>query len=325
MKQLFKTFFITTIIFFSIVLAAKASIISDEIQNSLLINNKEKMDLIIDENNRKLQEYIDYYTAYYNFLGRGQDYIDSFIREANYKYTPILKSGFAYHLLEIQKYGYQYAQNHCFDDLISDDKIWIIRRQYMYDGHFKDLNTDVVDMNITSNGLIRYTPSDLCDFLIDTDNIEKIVAESVDEEIIDCKIIYLTAGVFMLYLKGEETDYGMKFYHGERFQDYEQSFELYKVYKLSDLLENFANADYCKQPEMMEEKSMYTAEAEALNSAGILQGTENGLELLKPLNRIEATTILVRILGLENNQTSDTSYFNDIPNDNWGVKYANII
>ena len=196
----------------------------------------------------------------------------------------------------------------------------------MEDAHFKDLNTDVVEMNSTLNGLIRYSPRDreFYDFLSDTDNIEKIVAESVDEEITDCKIIYLTAGVFMLYLKGEETDYGMKFYHGERFQDYEQSFELYKVYKLSDLLENFANTDYCKQPEMMEEKPMYTAEAEALNSAGILQGTENGLELLKPLNRIEATTILVRILGLENNQTSDTSYFNDIPNDNWGVKYANI-
>ena len=105
MKKLFKTFFITTIIFFSIIFAAKASIISDEIQNSLLINNKEKIDLIIDKCNVIMQNHIDYYTAYYNFIGRDQYYIDHMIDEANYKFPPIPESGFAYHLLELDKYG----------------------------------------------------------------------------------------------------------------------------------------------------------------------------------------------------------------------------
>ena len=75
---------------------------------------------------------------------------------------------------------------------------------------------------------------------------------------------------------------------------------------------------------MLETKETYQTEAESLQRDGILQGTDKGSELLKPLSRIEATTILVRILGLENQETSATSYFADISSDNWGAKYANI-
>ena len=46
--------------------------------------------------------------------------------------------------------------------------------------------------------------------------------------------------------------------------------------------------------------------------------------MLKPLTRIEATAILVRAMGYEDVQTSETSYFTDIQSDNWGAKYANI-
>ena len=44
----------------------------------------------------------------------------------------------------------------------------------------------------------------------------------------------------------------------------------------------------------------------------------------QPLSRIEATAMLVRILGLEDASTAQTSSFTDIPSDNWGAKYANI-
>ena len=71
-------------------------------------------------------------------------------------------------------------------------------------------------------------------------------------------------------------------------------------------------------------KPTYEKEAQSLQAAGLLQGNEKGLDLLKPLNRIEATTILVRALGLENTPTETVSKFADIPDDNWGVKYANI-
>lgn len=34
--------------------------------------------------------------------------------------------------------------------------------------------------------------------------------------------------------------------------------------------------------------------------------------------------VLVRAMGYEDAQTSDTLYFNDIASNNWGAKYANI-
>ena len=56
----------------------------------------------------------------------------------------------------------------------------------------------------------------------------------------------------------------------------------------------------------------------------MLRGNEKGLDLLKPLTRIEATAMLVRAMGYEDIPTSDTSCFADIQSDNWGAKYANI-
>ena len=82
---------------------------------------------------------------------------------------------------------------------------------------------------------------------------------------------------------------------------------------------SFAAKDIMPYP-----KPTYETEAESLQADGLLKGNENGLDLLKPLTRIEATAILVRAMGYEDAQTSGTSYFADIQSDNWGAKYANI-
>ena len=71
-------------------------------------------------------------------------------------------------------------------------------------------------------------------------------------------------------------------------------------------------------------KPVYETEINALMEEGLIAGTDKGAEPLKPLSRIEATAMLVRILGLENEPTEQTSYFSDIASENWGAKYANI-
>ena len=103
--------------------------------------------------------------------------------------------------------------------------------------------------------------------------------------------------------------------------------DLYKIYNIADIisLQEEQNKDelgkYYKEPQT---KPTYETEAESLQADGLLKGNENGLDLLKPLTRIEATAILVRAMGYEDAQTSGTSYFADIQSDNWGAKYANI-
>ena len=55
-------------------------------------------------------------------------------------------------------------------------------------------------------------------------------------------------------------------------------------------------------------------EAEALNVLGIFKGTENGYELEKSLTRVEAITLLVRVLGKEEEaeQYGKTHPFSDV-------------
>ncbi len=114
-----------------------------------------------------------------------------------------------------------------------------------------------------------------------------------------------------------------RYYNYENNNPYEnwiEGLELFKLYNAKD----FFNTVSTEVNEMNEIKHIYEAEAVSLQNDGLLQGNENGLDLLKPLSRIEATTVLVRALGLEGTQTSKESYFSDIPSDNWGARYANI-
>jgi peptidoglycan/xylan/chitin deacetylase (PgdA/CDA1 family) len=71
-------------------------------------------------------------------------------------------------------------------------------------------------------------------------------------------------------------------------------------------------------------KVIYQAEAESLQADGLLHGNEKGLDLLKTVTRLEATAIIIRLLGFENEPVSSHSKFSDIPDGNWGVQYANI-
>ena len=133
----------------------------------------------------------------------------------------------------------------------------------------------------------------------------------------------------MLYVKCGLNEYLIKLY------DYGNTIlpkiELYRLYEANEIMNAFNDLDVQNSPYsqvlsklVLETKPTYETEAESLQAVGLLKGNENGLDLLKPLTRIEATAILVRAMGYEDAQTSGTSYFADIQSDNWGAKYANI-
>lgn len=129
----------------------------------------------------------------------------------------------------------------------------------------------------------------------------------------------------VLYLKGTATDYGIKIYNYEVYNEREPSnLECFKVYKMSELLNNCANYAHYPKTQLLDTKPTYEAEMSCLMEAGLLQGTDKGADPLKPLSRMEATTILVRALGLENEPVSAESQFADVEQGSWGVKYANI-
>lgn len=70
------------------------------------------------------------------------------------------------------------------------------------------------------------------------------------------------------------------------------------------------------------EKSRSTLMADALNYLGIFKGTEKGYRLEKTLNRAEAVTMIIRLMGKEKEALA-SSYdhpFNDVPN--WADRYV---
>ena len=129
-----------------------------------------------------------------------------------------------------------------------------------------------------------------------------------------------------------ENEYLIRVYEGfyrdpksiTKIQDHNSNWtknlEMYKLYDAKEIF-NIISED---TNEMNIPKPTYETEAIDLQNAGLLEGNEKGLDLLKPLTRIEATTILVRAMGYEDAATATTSYFADIASDNWGAKYANI-
>ncbi len=64
--------------------------------------------------------------------------------------------------------------------------------------------------------------------------------------------------------------------------------------------------------------------ADILYDLGLFKGTENGYELDTEFTRMQATVMLVRFLGAEDEvlNTQYTSVFDDIKNDSWGLQYV---
>lgn len=88
-------------------------------------------------------------------------------------------------------------------------------------------------------------------------------------------------------------------------------------------LVNIGNTDGYVQFKVDEEKNIFSNEATALQNDGLLNGNEKGLDLLKPLTRIEAATILLRAIGSTDTVSdSNIQTFSDVPQTYWGYAAA---
>ena len=188
-----------------------------------------------------------------------------------------------------------------------------------------------------SGSISTVHPSAICieaiDFIKNGDEIQKQLLQNGETFVSDVKVFSAINGLTFLYIRCNSNEYLIKLY-GYGFQGLWESIsqiEKYKIYSVAEVMdalsiqggEDFAYRFDISQ-EVTQTKPTYTTEAESLRADGLLNGNEKGLDLLKPLTRIEATAMLVRAMGYESDQTSDVSYFSDIKSDNWGAKYANI-
>ena len=224
------------------------------------------------------------------------------------------------------EYLYQYSKEQCFSYLFSNTNMFSVKCNIHGGAMFTVDGTLLQGEKVTTSRVLA--DEKVYDYLNNRIQLKKDLVEKGETQVQDVKLFGI-GNLTFLYIRCDLKEYLVKLY------DYDNmilpKIELCALYEASEVLNAFNDVDVQNSPYsqvlsklVLETKPVYTAEAESLQSEGLLRGNEKGLDLLKPLTRIEATAMLVRAMGYENIPTSDTSYFADIQSDNWGAKYANI-
>ena len=316
MKKIIAIFMVIALNITMITVNAEDFSVAQAVEEFKLINHPEAYTAVVNGSERDIQRQIqrELDRKYPDHNMTKEEYIE--LIKSQSVLTP--EKIFYFNDLDTTKYSKQYAENGSFEYLINPTKLWALSyRNHVDGGVFSEDNYNEVK-------LYKYLMDDEgLNFLMDSEAVSKLVAEEIDDKILDCKLVNIVMAT-ILYLKGEKADYGIKIYSFNVYDKEECNLEKFKAYKMSELMASLGSYVRYSVEGVFEEKPIYQTEAESLQSDGLLRGNDKGLDLLKPMTRIEATAMLVRAMGYEDSQTSDTSYFADIQSDNWGAKYANI-
>lgn len=225
------------------------------------------------------------------------------------------------------KYAEQYAEKSCLEYLFKGSPYWAVMQNdgYGITATFSNLGEIIYDSEYIT------VTQEMIDYLKEKSQLEHELLARNEKFVSDVKVFSVVHGLTLLYIKCDENEYLMKLYGFGWGTYFIPNIEMYKLYPAQEILNEITIPEGEDWPsrqwegrDIADTKPTYTTEAESLQADGLLNGNEKGLDLLKPLTRIEATAMLVRAMGYESDQTSDVSYFSDIQSDNWGARYANI-
>lgn len=232
------------------------------------------------------------------------------------------------------KYIFQYAEEGLLKYLLSDKYYWVVQNYnsgtYYYDeeGNYQQMIFEPFGNKNKSQAVI----SKNCRYIFEsTDSIKEALINKGETKANDIKLFFVPypAKILFLYIATAQNEYLVKL--GTRGYDVIENMEYGQLYTTDEMMAALADTDSAKMYPIKHEiiepaetkKNTYDAEAESLQQQGLLQGNENGLDLLKPLTRAEAVTLLIRAMGLDGQAQSYTaSPFTDIPSDNWAAPYA---
>ena len=301
----------------------------DECLNKIRLNsdiNKDVREKIQESYNEHLEELIPQIMKNPDYAKRkmgidiGDDEYE--IAQINEMFALNMDTGLLNSYIITNEYMNQYANKSCLSYLFSVKNMFAVNCNAIGGAAF------------TSDGIYEPTGSRILtddkvyNYLDDRTQLKKELMTNGETQVQDAKLFGMGNMTF-LYVKCNLNEYLVKLYDNN--DNILPKIKPYVLYKADELLNAFNDAEVQNSPYsqvlsklVLETKPTYDAEAESLQSDGLLKGNENGLDLLKPLTRIEATAILVRAMGYEDSQTSAASYFADIQSDNWGAKYANI-
>ncbi len=232
---------------------------------------------------------------------------------------------FKTYYLNNRLYAKQYTEQCSLKYLISSDFLWLSKvdgwyRAYEMTGDWYDYDID--RENILGSKLFQ---DDTAEYLISYDKIYELVKDIDISTIVDIKLVMLTSMCPCIYIDCATNEYLIRVRVGKFNQDgvtdyWVKSFEPFILYDAKEAL-NLISTETTFHS-MNSQKQTFEQEAQALQTSGLLYGNENGLDLLKPLTRIEAATMLLRAMGESTVATTDVQTFSDVPSTHWGYGAA---
>ena len=251
-------------------------------------------------------------------------------------YKPDPEKGYLISCLITERYAEQYANNNHFGYLISDEPYWIApayflgNRFYTREGILSE-NGVPTPYGRERNAYITGLSDATLDFLKNTDNTEQLLLEKGEIEVSDIKVFGMSMGLSFMYIRCDEQEYLVEL------SNILPGIDQYKLYPAKEVIEVLTEtvepggweANSVWDPDggfggdIIATKPTYQTEAEALEAEGLLKGNENGLDLLKPLTRIEAAAMLLRAMGeIETAPPNSGQVFTDVPQSHWGFGAA---
>jgi len=227
------------------------------------------------------------------------------------------------HYITENAFSMEYAKSDLLNYLISDSYYWVM----LYNAEknlihsFEPKGEYTNNAKLYSSQVIDY---DGFNFLQNESRINDLLIENGITKVIELKIIVINNSCTCLYIHDGEKEYLIRIYKGQYSENHVtrnwvDEFELYTLYEAEEAFKIISDI----RNELNATKPTYEEEALSLNERGLLLGNENGLDLLKPLTRVEAATMLLRAME-ESTQASEdgTQTFADVTPEHWGYGAA---
>ena len=293
---------------------------------------QEQMDDMVEQ---QQQAFTDYFysltwsqaqTVWNNPKGLTQEQMLEY--QLNYE-KPRIENGMRIYLMNTNlKYARQYLQHEQFGYIISNNYYWIAPQQgeEMFYERFKADGTYGNVKVRNKDAVIGVLEEEIVNFLKDYDRINVLLTENNIRSVYDVKIIAPDSRFVFLYLDCDSGEYLIKIRGNINLKvEILPQIELFSIYTVSEVLdaiENDPEKDWQPvqtiQKYVLMTKETYQLEAERLQAEGLLKGTEKGLDLLKPLTRVEAATMLLRAMGEPETTESAVMTFSDVSTEHWG-------
>lgn len=235
-------------------------------------------------------------------------------------------------VLNTYNYFYQYAQNSRLKYIFCDDIYWGIlhvnrvpfTRSFTAGGEYISNPRETFGKEVGEICLNE----EILDFIKDENKIAEMLKERGETTVTDMKIFTPYLMTTILYIRCESNEYLVRLYSSPNGWDGLEGIEKYKLYTATEFIEKMiATEDEYGIMGLLVQNSQlvkptYESEAESLQSEGMLKGNENGLDLLKPLSRVESAAMLLRAKGESENTDTAVQTFTDVPQSHWGYGAA---